>query len=427
MKNYDLIVVGGGPAGFFGAIRFAELCPKASVLVLEKSDTLLQKVLISGGGRCNITHDCNDSNELIKAYPRGGKALRNAFHKFGPAQLIAWFEARGVKFYIDTEGCYFPVTDKAQSVVDVLLDEAARLGILIRTGAGVQSIHREEDSRRFGLVLSDEAEVSAPLLLIASGGSRQTLKMLADFGVEIEKPVPSLFSFQLKEPALLALAGISLPKVVLSLPETALNQAGALLITHRGLSGPAVINLSSKAARCLNEAGYQHALWMDWLPDLGNLAGSLTFLKDYKQKNGRQIAAKAAPFSDLPERLWNTLVKRAGINDKLHWADLTNAQIDALNLELRRGTFHITGRDPHRQEYVTCGGVSLKQIDLSGFESKLYPNLCFAGEVLDIDGLTGGYNLQNCWSTAWVAAGRLAQGFEQMTNIQNNTGKRIGG
>ncbi len=427
MKTYDLIVVGGGPAGFFGALRFAELCPKASVLILEKGDTLLQKVLISGGGRCNISHDCNDPNELIKAYPRGGKALRNAFYQFGPAQLIKWFETRGLKFYIDTEGCYFPVTDKAQSVVHVLLDGATRLGIQLRTGAGVQSIQRKESSLYYKLGLSDGAEVSAPLVLIASGGNRQMLKILRDFGVQIEKPVPSLFSFKLDEPALLSLAGITLEEVLVTLPQTDFRHTGALLITHRGLSGPAVINLSSKAARRLWEEGYQHPLWIDWLPSLGNTYYSLTTLRGFKHKNGWQVVEKASPFQDLPERLWKTLVRRTGIADSLHWADLSNAQMDALNLELRRGAFQIVGRDPHRQEYVTCGGVSLKQVDLSGFESKLHAGVCFAGEVLDIDGLTGGYNFQNCWSTAWVAASRLAQRFEQMTNIQNDTIRKIGG
>lgn len=427
MEKFDLIVVGGGPAGFFGALRFAELCPKASVLILEKGDTLLQKVLISGGGRCNITHDCNDPNELIKAYPRGGKALRNAFYQFGPAQLIKWFEARGLKFYSDSKGCYFPVTDKAQSVVTVLLDEAARLGIKLHTGAGVQSIQREESSLHYKLGLSDGAEVSAPLVLIASGGNRQMLKILRDFGVQIEKPVPSLFSFKLDEPALLSLAGITVEEVLLTLPQTDFRHTGVLLITHRGLSGPAVINLSSKAARLLYEADYQHSLWIDWLPGLGKMTLSLAHLKAFKQKNGRKLVETTAPYSDLPERLWKTLVRRTGIADPLHWADLSNAHMDALNLELRRGAFQIVGRDPHRQEYVTCGGVSLKQVDLSGFESKLHAGVCFAGEVLDIDGLTGGYNFQNCWSTAWVAAGRLAQRFEQMTNIQNDKGRRIGG
>jgi predicted Rossmann fold flavoprotein len=409
MQQFDLIVVGGGPAGFFGALRFASLCPKASILILEKDECVLQKLLISGGGRCNITHDCNDPRELIKFYPRGGKALLNAFYQFGPQELLAWFIGRGLNFYRDPAGCYFPLTDKAQSVVDVLVSEADHLGIQTWTGTGMEQLIQNLETGDYEVSLTDGQQISSPYVLVATGGSRQGFKVLQGLGIAITKPIPSLFAFQLQDPFLSELAGITIDRVELSLPGTPFRQSGALLITHRGLSGPVVINLSAWAARILHDAGYRHNLVIDWLAGRGHTDRSLAIVKENKQAFGSKQVGKTWPFEEIPERLWQRLLSCAGLSTGVRWGDLSLIQLDSLNQELRHGNYLITGRDAHRQEYVTCGGVDLKEVDLSGFESRTYPGLCFAGEVLDIDGLTGGYNLQNCWTTGWIAGERLAR------------------
>lgn len=416
MQQFDLIVVGGGPAGFFGALRFASLNPQASVLIIDKDEQVLQKLLISGGGRCNITHDCNDPRELIKFYPRGGKALLNAFYHFGPQDLLAWFVERGLNFYCDPSGCYFPVTDKAQSVVGVLVSEADNLGIRTWTQAGMEWLVRNPETGRYEVRLTDGQQVSAPYVLVATGGSRQSLKILQGLGIAVTKPIPSLFAFQLHDPFLSELAGITMDPVELSLPGTAFRQSGALLITHRGLSGPVVINLSAWAARILHGAGYKHKLLIDWLAGRGHADRSLVELKETKLVLGSKQVGKASPFEEIPERLWQGLLSRAGLSPGMRWGDLNLTQLGSLNHELRQGEFLIAGRDAHRQEYVTCGGVDLKEVDLSGFESRSFPGLCFAGEVLDIDGLTGGYNLQNCWTTGWIAGERLANMLQESTN-----------
>jgi len=408
MQRFDLIVVGGGPAGFFGALRFASLCPQASILILEKDDHVLQKLLISGGGRCNITHDCDDPRELIRFYPRGGKALLNAFYQFGPQHLLTWFEGRGLNFYCDPEGCYFPSTDKAQSVVDVLVKAAEHFGIRVWTQAGMQNITYDAGKGEYSIQLSVGEEVVAPLVLIATGGNRDAMQVSARFGIATIAPIPSLFAFKMEETFLEDLAGITVEQVNLSLPGTPFSQSGVLLITHRGLSGPAVINLSAWAARLLHNKKYRQDLVIDWLPGEGRTDLSLNDLKTYKLAHGSKAVSQRSPFDQLSERLWKGLVRQAGMAEDMRWGDLSLSQLVILNRELRGGVYHINGRDTHRQEFVTCGGVDLKEIDLSGFESRSFPGLCFAGEVLDIDGLTGGYNLQNCWTTGWIAGERLA-------------------
>jgi hypothetical protein len=417
MQHFDLIVVGGGPAGFFGALRFASLCPQASVLILEKDENILQKLLISGGGRCNITHDYDDPQELIKFYPRGGKALLNAFYHFGPQDLLAWFVERGLNFYCDPSGCYFPVTDKAQSVVDVLVKEADNLGVRTWMRAGMEQLTRSAETRGYDVRLTDGQQISAPYVLVATGGSRQAFKVLQALGIAITKPIPSLFAFKLQDPVLSELAGITVDMVELSLPGTPFRQSGALLITHRGLSGPAVINLSAWAVRILHDAGYRYELVIDWLAGRGPADRSLAVLKETKQALGSKQVGKSSPFDEIPDRLWQGLLCRAGLSTDIRWGDLSLPQLGSVNHELRRGNYLITGRDAHRQEYVTCGGVDLKEVDLSGFESRSFTGLCFAGEVLDIDGLTGGYNLQNCWTTGWIAGERLAKCFENTPGL----------
>jgi len=414
MQPFDLVVVGGGPAGFFGAIRFKQLCPLARVLIVEKDSLPLRKLLQTGGGRCNITHACPDPREFIKSYPRGGKFLLGALFHFGPDDLLNWFEDQGLDFYCDPQGCYFPITDRAQSVVDILLDRAKKIAIEIRTQVSMEdlAINLQDNSCLIGLSSGDQ--VYSSLVLIATGDNRKALEVVAKLGIPQSPVMPALFAFKLQEPGLAQLAGITVERVGLRLPLTPFAQAGTLLITHRGLSGPVVINLSSWAARHLHDAGYRHALQVDWLDGIGDQGSSNEILKQYKRSNSTRRITALSPFPALSLRLWQWLVLRSQIPEQLRWGDLSKVQMAGLNLVLRAGLFAICGRDAHKQEFVTCGGVQLDAIDAQGFECRDLPGLCFAGEVLDIDGLTGGYNLQNCWTSAWLAGERLAGRYAEI-------------
>lgn len=416
-QTFDLIVIGGGPAGFFAAIRFAALvsanhAPRVDpprVLILEKSEQVLGKLLLSGGGRCNLTHDTSDPAELIRFYPRGRKALRNTFYRFGPPQTVQWFAERGLRCYTDEIGCVFPLSNSSQSLADVLTGEAERLGVRVWTQAGAQGLAQDETTRRWQVRISNGSEVSAPLLLIAAGGSRAMLKGLRAIGVTVEDPIPSLFAFRLAETEFIPLAGIVVEDTQTSLPGTRLKQRGALLFTHRGISGPAVINLSAWAARELHQSQYQRPISIDFLPAHGSPDTTDSQLLAQKQQASTRQVNSRSPFEALPARLWEVLCARAGLPETLRWADMSKAQLAKLRTELRACLVHLTARDTHQQEYVTCGGVALHGIDLQTFESKTRPGLFFAGEVLDVDGLTGGYNLQNCWSTGWAAGTSMAQ------------------
>jgi len=414
MQRYDLVVVGGGAAGFFGAIRFKQLCPQARVLIVEKDSQPLRKLLQTGGGRCNITHDCQDPREFIRAYPRGGKFLLGALYHFGPHDLLTWFKDQGLDFYCDPQGCYFPITDRAQSVVDILLEKAKKSAIEIQIQAGMEGLAVNPQDGSFIVDLSSGEQVRSPLVLIATGDNRKALQVVAKLGIPLNPAVPALFAFRLQEPGLVQLAGITVERVGLRLPLTPFEQTGTLLITHRGLSGPVVINLSSWAARHLHDAGYRHALQVDWLEGTGDQGSSNEMLKQFKRSKGARLITALSPFPTLPLRLWQWLVLRSQVLEHLRWGDLGKLQMAGLNLVLRAGRLAICGRDVHKQEFVTCGGVQLDAIDPRGFECRTHPGLCFAGEMLDIDGLTGGYNLQNCWTTAWLAGERLARRYAEI-------------
>ena len=437
MSNYittkwDVIIAGGGPAGFFAAIRCAELNPKLRVLIIEKSSQTLGKVLISGGGRCNVTHACFDPAQLVGFYPRGGTALRGAFTRFQPADTIKWFEVHGVKLKTEADGRMFPVTDSSETIASCLREAAKHSGVKVHVGtsllkveknprggfrlevrkAGVATEGRDRNARvEPSVALSsskgrNKAEV-LPLqtkkLLIATGSDAKTREIIKSLGHAIEEPVPSLFTFNVKDERIEGLAGVAVENVTLKMD--ALTQGGPILITHWGLSGPAVLRLSAWGARILSDKKYRSSLTVNWLGDY-KLDSTLEVLqrnKDWHENARKKIAAQPA-FSQIPVRLWKQLTQFIG--DK-NWGDISKVELRKLGNELTAGEFTISGKGQFKEEFVTCGGVNLNEVDFKTMQSRIVDDLFFAGEVLDIDGLTGGFNFQSSWTTGWLAGNTL--------------------
>jgi predicted Rossmann fold flavoprotein len=397
-KEYDLIVVGGGAAGFFGAINAAQMNPNLRILILEKTSKLLSKVKVSGGGRCNVTHHSFSPSELSHHYPRGQRQLKNLFHKFQATDTIAWFEAQGVKLKTEDDSRMFPVTDNSQTIIDCFLQAADTLGIEIEINSEVEKIERNPDSF---LVYTNKV-ITAKKILIATGGynKHESYYWLANLGHEIVNPIPSLFTFNDPAKEFTPLMGVAVPNGEVKITGTKFSQKGAVLITHWGLSGPAVIKLSAWAAVYLHQQHYVFTALVSWtgLPE----TEVRSELMKLKQEN-KKIVFNAAQF-ELPKRLWEFLCAKAGIEERKIWSELSNKQINRLNELLYACPFNIKGKTTFKEEFVTCGGIALSEIDLQTMESKKVKGLFFAGEVLDVDGETGGFNFQSAWSTAWVAA-----------------------
>ncbi len=408
-----VIVIGGGAAGFFGAIAAAEANPQAQVTLLEAGRELLAKVRISGGGRCNVTHACFDPGLLVQHYPRGGKALWGAFSRFQPSDTVAWFAAKGVPLKTEADGRMFPITDDSATIVDCLVDTARRLGVKIMTGAAVTQVEANPDPAappRFTVYGRSGETWQSDRLLLATGSSPQGWRIAAGLGHQIHAPVPSLFTFNLDDPRLQGLAGLSVNPVHLRLVipnQKPLEQSGALLITHWGLSGPAVLKLSAWGARMLQPNRYQAQLLINWLPQTNRDSLQQQLLAVKSQLPRRAIASNCPVL--LPQRLWQRFCAIAGIDDQKRWADLSNSMLKTLLQELLQGTYRIRGKGVFKDEFVTCGGVDLKQVNFKTMESRCCPGLYFAGEVLDIDGVTGGFNFQSAWTTSWLAAQTISQ------------------
>jgi predicted Rossmann fold flavoprotein len=403
--NWDVIVIGGGAAGFFAAIRCAESNPNLRVLILEKASQTLGKVLISGGGRCNVTHACFEPAKLITYYPRGGNELRGAFSRFQPADTVAWFEERGVRIKTEADGRMFPVTDDSKTIADTLRFSAKQAGARVELGASVLGV---EKSPKDGYRLEVRREAGASRLqtkklLFATGGDRKSLDLIRKLGHIIADPVPSLLTFNIKDKRINDLAGVAVDDVTLKMDS--LTARGPLLITHWGMSGPAVLRLSAWGARILFDKKYASTLTVNWLGDY-KLDATLEVLgrnKDWHENARKKIAAHAA-FSQIPIRLWKQLAHFIG--DK-NWADVSKAELRRLAEELTAGEFKIQGKGQFKEEFVTCGGVSLKEVDFKTMQSRVVDGLFFAGEVLDIDGITGGFNFQAAWTTGWLAGSAM--------------------
>jgi predicted Rossmann fold flavoprotein len=413
-NNWDVIVVGGGPAGFFAAIRCAELNPNLRVLIVEKSSQTLGKVLVSGGGRCNVTHACFDPAQLVNFYPRGGLALRGAFTRFQPADTVRWFEEHGVRLKTESDNRMFPVTNSSKTIADCLRDAAQKAGVKVRLGASLQKV---EKSPRVGFRLevregADVLHLQTNKLLIASGSDPKTREIVKSLGHSIEEPVPSLFTFNVKDKRINGLAGVAVENVTLKMD--GLMQRGPMLITHWGLSGPAVLKLSAWGARILFDKKYRSTLTVNWLGDY-KLDPTLEILqrsKDWHENARKKIAAQPA-FSQIPLRLWKQLTEFIG--DK-NWGDISKAELRKLAEELTAGEFMIDGKGQFKEEFVTCGGVNLNEVDFKTIQSRIVPDLFFAGEVLDIDGVTGGFNFQSSWTTGWLAGSAAAGADSQQTS-----------
>ncbi|GAO31640.1 NAD(P)/FAD-dependent oxidoreductase [Geofilum rubicundum] len=403
----NVAIIGGGAAGFFAAITAKEKYPAHRVVVFEKTGKLLSKVKISGGGRCNVTNACGDMDEFCEAYPRGGKRLKKLFHAFSNQATMQWFEARGVPLVVQDDHCVFPVSQNAQSIVDCLLNEAHRLGVEIKTNAGVCSLESAGSAWNLRFQEGDGPTEVFDGVLVATGGSpkMEGLKWLGDLGHRIENPVPSLFTFNLPDKALTQLMGVVVDNVLVRIPGTNYSARGPLLVTHWGLSGPAILKLSSFAARHLNEKAYQLNVLVNWLGEKKN-EGVKADLQAIAGAHPQKRMSNARPL-ELPERLWLFLLAKSGISADKVWQEVGKKALNKLVDVLINDVYEVKGQSTFREEFVTCGGVSLSDVDLKTMESKVCKNLYFAGEVLDIDALTGGFNLQAAWATGFVAGAAI--------------------
>jgi predicted Rossmann fold flavoprotein len=405
---WDVVIAGGGPAGFFAAIRCAELNPHLHVLILERASQTLGKVLISGGGRCNVTHACFDPAKLVTFYPRGSDELRGAFSRFQAADTVEWFESRGVKLKTESDGRMFPVTDSSETIAECLRQSAKKARVDVQVGTSLLGVQKDFKSG-FRLEVRKNAKVSSiqtKKLLIATGSDRRTLDIVKSLGHSIEESVPSLFTFNIKDKRINGLAGVSVENVTLKMDSVL--QRGPLLITHWGMSGPAVLRVSAWGARELHEHNYRAKLIVNWLGDI-SLEKALEVLnrnKEWKENARKKVFSNPA-FSQIPLRLWKQLVNFVG---EKNWADLSKAELRGLAQELTAGEFMIEGKGQFKEEFVTCGGVKLNEVDFKTMQSRIVDGIFFAGEVLNIDGLTGGFNFQSAWTTGWLAGNGLATG-----------------
>ncbi len=402
----QIVVAGGGAAGFFGAIAAAEADPRARVVILEKSPRVLSKVRISGGGRCNVTHACFEPRELSQRYPRGGRALIGPLTRFGPRETIEWFRLRAVNLKTESDGRMFPITDSSQTIIDCLSDSARNAGVEIRLQTGLESVSKKSDPG-FDLRLSTGETLSCDRLLWAAGGCRAENHPLVPLGHSLVSPVPSLFTFHIDSPWLRELPGVSLEDVQVSVPATSLKQRGPLLVTHTGVSGPAILRLSAWGARELHSKNYHFPLRIQWLPD-AKPDSILVEIQSRRESHGGQTVLRSR-WNPLPARLWEQLVLQADIAPETKWSRLAKPQALKLSALLTATELPVAGKSMNKEEFVTCGGIPLPEVDFKTMESRLVPGLHFAGEALDIDGVTGGFNFQAAWTTGWLA-GRAMSG-----------------
>jgi predicted Rossmann fold flavoprotein len=399
-----VIIIGGGAAGFFTAINTKEQNPNLDITILEKGKEVLQKVRISGGGRCNVTHACFEPKELVKFYPRGEKELLGPFHTFMTGDTFEWFDDRGVPLKIESDNRVFPEANTSQAIIDCFENAVDTLGIKLLKNHGVNAI--EQKGNQWLVVTKNETFV-ADKLVVAAGSSNKAWELVESLGHSVIEPVPSLFTFNIKDKRIIDLLGISVPNATVNIVGTKLETSGPLLITHWGMSGPAVLKLSAFGARILAEKGYQYNVEVNWLSrPTDKIVNVLLNLK--KKQPKKQVFLKS-PFAEIPRRLWERLVLASGVTETFKWADLSNIHIEKLANQLTKGLYNANGKSTFKEEFVTAGGIDLKEINFKRFESRKHDNLFFVGEMLNIDAVTGGFNFQNAWTGGFIAAKAIAE------------------
>ncbi|MFT3845013.1 MAG: NAD(P)/FAD-dependent oxidoreductase [Lacibacter sp.] len=403
-----MVVIGGGAAGFFCAINAAKLNPLLKVIIIEKSNKLLSKVKVSGGGRCNVTHACFDIQELSRFYPRGEHFVRKAFHQFNPTHTIQWFQERAVKLKAEADGRMFPVSNSSQTIVDCFLNEADRLNVEVRTNREVKQL-KLSDKNRWLIECSDQQVLDADFVCVACGGfpKLQQFDFLKETGHSIIAPAPSLFTFNIPGHPITELMGVSVVDATVKIQSTKLKNTGPLLITHWGMSGPGILKLSALGAKDLQLCNYDFIISVNWL----NNKKEQDLKEELQQMRNSKGAAKVinGNIFQLPGRLWNFLLQQAGINNEMKWADLPSKEQNKLIQLMVNHEFHVKGKTTFKEEFVTAGGVDLKQVDANTMQSKLSPGLFFAGEIMDVDAVTGGFNFQFAWTSAFIAAKTISQ------------------
>ena len=407
MSKNKLVVIGGGAAGFFCAINAAAFNPNLEIIIIEKTTKLLSKVKVSGGGRCNVTHSCFSIAEMIKNYPRGENFVKKAFHQFFTTDTINWFGKRGVQLKTEADGRMFPVTNSSQTIIDCLMKEVNKKGIKILLNREVKKL--KIDNGKWRIDFANDETIDVDFVCVASGGNAKSAQFswLKELGHTIEEPVPSLFTFNIPDDPIKALMGISVEKVLIKIVGTKFSQQGPLLITHWGLSGPAVLKLSAFAARELYKPNYDFKIILNWLPIYNEQTLKEKFLH-LRNDIASQKIVNRNPFF-LPQRLWEYFLQQSRINQNIRWADLPAKQQNILIKILCAQEFHVKGKTTFKEEFVTAGGIKLIEIDANTMQSKIVPNLFFAGEVMDVDGITGGFNFQHAWTSGWIAGKSIGE------------------
>jgi len=432
MEKKKVVVVGGGAAGFFCAIQIAELHPEYEIIILEKTNKLLSKVKVSGGGRCNVTHACPDIEMLLKKYPRGPRFLKKAFYQFATKNTIEWFAKNGVELHTEKDGRMFPTTNSSDTIIDCFLRKVHqyKIQVLIQhevldiknnqsnnkinnSVAEVQLSIETKKQKAFAIQLQGREPMQADAICLATGGMLKSdrLNWLKNFGHTIVDPVPSLFTFNTVDKKITTLMGVAVDKASIQWRGNKNIEIGPLLITHWGISGPAAIKLSAWCAREMAEANYEGAIIINWTSTFNESTLKMEWI-NYRMDFGKREMGSKNPF-DLPQRLWHFLLQESGINLNTKWADLKSVNQNTLIQLLTRYTLEIKGKTTFKEEFVTCGGVDVKDIDAQTMESKLIPGLHFAGEMMDVDGITGGFNFQHAWTSGWLAAQHIADSISQ--------------
>ncbi len=401
-SKYDIIIIGGGAAGFFTAINIVEKKPELKVAILERGQEVLTKVRISGGGRCNVTHACFVPNDLVKFYPRGEKELRGPFHQFCSGDTIHWFEKHGVELKIEEDGRMFPVSNSSETIIDCFLRATKKLGIGVLTGQSVQSIFSSET---YWKVETNHETFACKNLIMTTGSNPKIWEMLQNLGHTVVEPIPSLFTFNIKDNRIKDLMGVSAFATV-KVKNTKLEASGPLLVTHWGMSGPGILRLSAWGARELADKKYQFTIIVNWLNDK-TFEETVSIVRELKLEHAKKVVSKKSPF-EFPNRLWESIVLASEIEAETKWADLTKIQLNNLTNQLINAEFKVNGKSTFKEEFVTAGGIDLKEINFKTMGSKILPHLYFAGEIVNIDAITGGFNFQNAWTSGFIVANSVA-------------------